>query len=195
MKKLASLLLLASSICFGQDLELLISPEEISQKITQTAQEIDTQYQGEEIALIIVMKGGVCIGADLMRAIKTPFTLAYMKASSYGQNGTKSGELTITGLDGLNLEGKNLLVVDDIFDSGKTMSGVVEKLKAANPKSLRTVVLLSKNIPRQVTYKPDYELFTIEDRFVVGYGLDYKEHFRGLPGVYAFVNDTPPKGL
>lgn len=153
--------------------------------------ELNREYQGKKLTVLAVMKGGIFLASDLMRHLTMPFTLECIKASSYGQNGTNRGELTITGLDKIDLTGKDVLVIDDIFDSGHTMSGIVSKLAARNPNSVKTIVLVMKDVARSVNYRPDYTLFTIPNRFVVGYGLDYKEYFRGLPGVYAFKNDIP----
>lgn len=192
MKKFALLFLLVSSVCFGnKNLELLISADEIEQKLAEVSAKIDAEYQGEALTVIMVMKGAVCVAADLIRQLHIPATLEYMKASSYGHKGTTRGELKITGIDQLDLKGKNVLIVDDIFDSGTTMTGIVERLQEKSPKSLKTLVLLLKKVPRETAYRPDYTLFEIENRFVVGYGLDYKEYYRGLPAVYAFINDTP----
>lgn len=188
MKTLFFVLLGMASLCFGCDenLELLISKETIAQKMQQTAEQIDAQYGGEELTVIMVMKGAVCTAVDLIRELHIPIHLEYMKASSYGQKGAARGELKISGIENLDLAGKNLLVIDDIFDSGATMEGIVNKLAEKNPKSLKTLVLLMKNVPHVTTYRPDYVLFDIEDRFVIGYGLDFKEKYRNLPGVYAF---------
>ena len=187
------MLALASSLCFGEEeMDLLISREEIAQKIQETAATIDRDYQDKKLTIILVMKGSICVASDLMRELKTPFTIEYIKASSYGQNGTTPGELYIDGFEKLNLEGKDVLVVDDIFDSGKTMAEVLKKLETKKPNSLKSLVLLLKDVPHKVNILPDYSLFTIPNRFVIGYGLDYKEYYRGLPGIYAFINDTPP---
>ncbi len=184
---IASLLIL-TSVCFASDLKLLISPDEIAQKISQTAAQIDKDYEGERFTIIMVMKGAFCVTADLIRQLKTPTVIEYIKASSYGANGDVRGDLTITGLDKLQLGCKNVLIIDDIYDTGATMQAIVKEVEAKNPRSLKTLVLLSKNVPRQTTYRPDYVLFDIENHFVVGYGLDYKELHRGLPGIYRFVN-------
>lgn len=193
MKRLAAAFLVLCSTCLASDnLELLIGPEEIAQKVSEVATQINKEYQDENLTIIMVMKGAVCVSADLIRELNIPFTLEYMKASSYGLRGATPEQVKITGIDNLDVTGKNLLVVDDIFDSGNTMTAIVSHLEKRNPKSLKTLVLLVKNVDRQTDYSPDYTMFNIENRFVVGYGLDYKEHYRGLPGVYAFVNDTPP---
>lgn len=190
MKKLAPLLLFFSSVCSAYDnLELLIGPDAIEQRIAEVAAQINREY--DELTIIMVMKGAVCVTADLIRHLDVPFTLEYMRASSYGERGTMHGELKITGLEDLDLASKNVLIVDDIFDTGNTMTGIVEQIEKLNPKSLKTLVLLVKNVSRETAYRPDYVLFDIENRFVIGYGLDYKELYRGLRGIYAFINDDP----
>lgn len=168
------------------NIELLISQDEIKSKIADFARMIDIQYQGEELMIVMVMKGAICFTADLIRELKTPCTIEYVRTSSYGQQGKKRGELKIFGLDELNPSSKNVLLVDDIFDSGATLSQVVAKLQEKHPKSLKSVVLLAKNVDSDVIYTPDYALFNIENQFVIGYGLDYKEYYRGLPGIYIF---------
>jgi len=196
MKLLIFIFLFLSSVCFADNnLELLVSPEEISKKIKEVAATIDQQYADQDLTVIMVMKGAVCVTSDLIRQLHIPVTLEYMKASSYGKNGTSRGELRITGLDTLDLTNKNILVIDDIFDSGFTMETIVQRLQEKKPKSVKTLVLLAKKIPRETSYRPDFTLFEIGNRFIVGYGLDYKEHYRGLNGVYAFINDTPPAVL
>lgn len=196
-KKLALLfVLLTSTYCFGiEDLEILISPEEISQKMKELASRIDAEYRGESLTILMVMKGAVCTTADLIRNLKTPTVLEYIKASSYGKKGTDRGELQINGLAELDLASKNVLIVDDIFDSGNTMLQIVERVQKMQPKSVKTFVTLLKKVPRQITYRPDFFLFECENRFVIGYGLDYKEYYRNLPGIYSFINDTPPFGV
>ena len=195
MKKLLmSACLVVTSLCSAVDdnLELLISPEELAAKISEVAQQINVDYADKQLTLIMVMKGSVCVSVDLMRNLDIPFKLEYLKASSYGYNGTTGGKLTISGLDHLEIEGRDVLLVDDIFETGNTMLGIIDLLKTKKPNSVKTLLLLVKNIPRKTTYRPDYVLFDIEDHFVIGYGLDYKELYRGLPGIYAFPNNTPP---
>ncbi len=186
MKKLlcTCLLLLSATSLATEQIHLLISKEQIAEKITEVAAQINREYAGQELTAIMVMKGAVCITADLIKKIEVPCKLDYVKASSYGQKGAKRGELTLVGLDGLDLEGKNILVIDDIFDSGHTMYTIVNLLNEKKPKSIKTLVLLTKDVPRTISYLPDYSLFTIENRFIVGYGLDYKEYYRGLEGIY-----------
>ena len=166
-------------------LELLISEEDILKKVTIVSHEIDAFYAGQSLVIIMIMKGAICLVADLIRKISIPCSLEFIQANSYGAFGEHRGELVIKGLDSLDIKGKNVLVVDDIFDSGITLSEVIFQLKKKEAKSLKSLVLLSKKIIRKTSYFPDHVLFAIEDRFVVGYGLDYKEQFRGLPGVFA----------
>jgi hypoxanthine phosphoribosyltransferase len=193
MRLLVMCFLLLTSVCRASDtMDLLISPEEISQKVSEVAAVLNEDYRGEELTVLVTLKGAICISADLIRHLNVPVQIEFIKASSYGQNGTERGVLTIHGIEKLDLTSRNILVVDDIFDTGHTMSGIIDQLREKNPKSLKSLVLLQKKVPRQITYRPDYTLFEIENRFVIGYGLDYKEYYRELPGIYAFVNDTPP---
>ena len=166
-------------------LELLISEESILQKIEEAAAELDEIFGGDEFTIVMIMKGSICLVADLLRNIRSPCSLEFIQATSYGQKGVERGELSFFGLENIDVHQKNVLLVDDIFDSGVTLSEAMKHLTAQNPKSLKSLVLLSKKVPRKTDYLPDFALFEIEDRFVVGYGLDYKELYRGLPGVFA----------
>ncbi len=175
-----------------EELELMISEKEINEKICEIGKIIDREYAGEELTIIMVMKGAVCLVADLIRNIHIPCSIEFVQACSYGQRGMLRGVLTINGLDNVEIHSKNILLVDDIFDSGTTLTSILDAISLKKPKTLKSLVLLSKNIPRETKYKPDHVLFTIEDRFVVGYGLDYKELYRGLPGVYVLVLEHQP---
>ncbi|MCX6990295.1 MAG: hypoxanthine phosphoribosyltransferase [Chlamydiae bacterium] len=162
----------------------MITEESILEKIDSLALELDQKYQGQEVTLVMVLKGSICFASDLLRRMQTPVILETVQCKSYGQNGSLRGDLSISGVDTLDIEGKHVLVVDDIFDSGFTLSRVLETLQNKNPKTLTSAVLLAKEITREHSALPDYILFTIENQFVVGYGLDYKEHYRGLRGIY-----------
>ncbi len=132
------------------------------------------------------MKGAVCFGADLIREINNPkTTLNYIRCSSYGQRGTQRGELTISNLDELDIASKQVILIDDIFDSGTTLSSVASILKTKNPASLKTLVVLEKKGKNLTDTRPDISLFEIEDKFVVGYGLDWIERYRGLKGIHS----------
>jgi hypoxanthine phosphoribosyltransferase len=137
----------------------------------------------------MVMKGAFCLTADLIRSLKIPVLIEYIKASSYGHLGKNKGDLKVVGLETLDLKSKDVLLVDDIYDSGETLSYIIAKLQEKLPKTLKTLVLLSKNVKREVDDLPDYSLFFIEDVFAIGFGLDYKERFRELPGIYVYRED------
>lgn len=173
-------------------MDILISSEEIASKIKESAQLINEDYKDKNLTIVMIMKGAICVTSDLMRELKIPLKLECIRASSYGYNGMQAGNLTISSLDCLEIEGRDLLVVDDIFETGNTMLKVCKQLETLRPSSIRTLVLLVKDIKRKVEYRPDYVLFDIPDRFVIGYGLDYKELFRGLPHICAFPGDQPP---
>lgn len=169
-----------------EELELLLSKEVIAAKIAQVASRLDRLYGQDELVLVAVMKGAICLAADLMRALKEPMViLECVQASSYGMRGDQRGELTIGSLSAMDVRDKHVLLVDDIFDSGVTLHTIAKDLQSKQPRSLRTLVLLSKQVPRQMAWEPDEVLFSIENRFVIGYGLDYNERYRALDGVYA----------
>ena len=170
--------------------QLLISEERIQKRVHEVARLLDQYYQGEELVLVAVMKGAICIAADLLRALKTPTILECVQASSYGQKGAMRGELTIHGYEKLDLASKHVLLVDDIFDTGHTLTQILSRLEEKQPRSLKSLVLLSKEVNRSFSYEPDYVLFSVENLFVIGWGLDYKEHYRGLPGIYTFESES-----
>ena len=170
----------------SSNIELMINQNDIKSKIIEIAQIIDQDYKYEEIVIIMIMKGAFILTSDLVREIKSPFSIEAITCSSYGQNGSKRGSLKIKGIEDLDLKSKNVLIVDDIFDSGNTLSNVVKEVLKQNPKSVKSLVLLMKKTPNRIkdVILPSYYLFEIEDKFVIGYGLDYKEYFRGLKGIY-----------
>jgi len=193
MKYLLIFFLFLSPFCYSNsDLEPLIPSSEIALKLKEVGAQIDKEYNGSELVIVMVMKGAIMVTADLIRNLHIPVSVEYVKAKSYGKNGMTRGKLAVFGLKELDIKGKNVLIVDDIFDSGTTMTTLIKKFQEKNPKTLRSLVLLLKQVPRKVTYRPDFVLFEIQNRFVVGYGLDYKELYRGLPGIYAFPNDIAP---
>lgn len=166
----------------SRDIErVLISEAEIATRIQEIAKVLDADYQGKEPILICILKGSVVFFTDLMRAMKTPVTIEFMKVSSYGFGTVSSGKLSVS-LDILsNIEGKDVLIVEDIIDSGNTMYALKRMLGTRNPASLRIITLLDKPSRRVAEVSADYTCFEIEDEFVIGYGLDYAEKYRDLP--------------
>ena len=162
---------------------VLIDEGEIAERIGEIAAQIDADYQGKSPIVICILKGSMIFCADLIRAMDVPVTLEFMKVSSYGASTTSSGKLSVS-LDIMsNIESKDVLIVEDIIDSGHTMKALTDMLKTRNPASLRIVTLLDKPSRRVAPITADYTCFEIEDEFVIGYGLDYAEKYRDLPYV------------
>jgi hypoxanthine phosphoribosyltransferase len=162
--------------------KILITGEEIQQRIRSLAAEIERDYpEGEEIHLVAVLKGGFMFMADLVRAMSARVTMDFMAVSSYGKGTKSSGQVRVLKDLDSSLEGRNLILVEDIVDTGLTLSYLQDILRARAPKTVRTACLLSKPSRRQVDVQVDYIGFTIDDHFVVGYGLDYAEKYRNLP--------------
>jgi hypoxanthine phosphoribosyltransferase len=162
-------------------MEILIDADRIQSRIRELAAEIERDYPaGEEIHLVCVLKGGFVFMADLVRSMSARVTLDFIAVSSYAQSTRSSGEVRMLKDLDSGLEGRHIIIVEDIVDTGLTLIYLQDILRARSPKSLRTVCLLSKPSRRQVEVKVDYIGFTIDDRFVVGYGLDYAEKFRNL---------------
>ena len=190
---LAIFICLSSSIGFSKQIEgdltlddfkPLITSHEIQIRLKEIGQQINHDYEGKQIVIIMVMKGAICFASDLVREIKIPCTIEYVQASSYGQNGTQAGALTLRGLETLDLSGKDILLVDDIFDTGVTITRIKAALQKYNIASIKTAIFLLKNKARTMQEIPEYVAFKIENQFVIGYGLDYKELFRELPEVW-----------
>jgi hypoxanthine phosphoribosyltransferase len=168
---------------------VLIPSHEIQRRIRSLAAEIEADYPNhDEIHLVGVLKGGFMFMADLVRAMSSRVTLDFMAVSSYGKGTRSSGEVRVLKDLDSGLEGRNVIIVEDIVDTGLTLHYMQDILRARFPKSLRTACLLSKPSRRQVDVRVDYIGFTIEDRFVVGYGLDYAEKYRNLPDI-AVLNE------
>lgn len=167
----------------------LISKEQIASKIAEIAAEIDRDYADLDLVIVMVLKGAICFAADLIRAITVPCDLQTVQCSSYGAKGVERGELTILGFDALDIVGRDVLLIDDIFDSGHTLFALGQALQGKKPNSLKTLVLLSRKTPSRTDFRPDRSGFSIGSEFVIGYGLDYKERFRGLPGIFTLEEE------
>ncbi len=167
----------------NEKVRVLISEEEVEKRICKMGKEISKYYQGESVHLVSVLKGGVFFTCELAKRLTVPVSIDFMSVSSYG-SGTKSSGVVkvIKDLDE-HIEGRHVLVVEDIVDSGRTLSYLLENLKSRKPKSLRLCTLLDKPERRVTDVHVDYTGFEIPDEFVVGYGLDYKQQYRNLPYV------------
>ena len=163
-------------------IRVLLSEEEVDNRIREIAGEINRDYAGKEVHLICILKGGVFFTCELAKRLTVPVSLDFMCVSSYGSGTESSGVVkSVKDLD-QPLAGKEVLIVEDIIDSGRTLAYLIEILKQRNPKSIRLCTLLDKperRVKKQV--KVDYTCFTIPDEFVVGYGLDYDQKYRNLP--------------
>ena len=165
----------------GVDMETLIASDRIRERVREMAAEIERDYPpAEEIHLVGVLKGGFVFMADLIRAMSARVTLDFIAVSSYAQSTRSSGEVRLLKDLDSRLEGRHVIIVEDIVDTGLTLTYLQDILRARAPRSLRSACLLSKPSRRQVDVVVDYIGFTIEDRFVVGYGLDYGEKYRNL---------------
>jgi hypoxanthine phosphoribosyltransferase len=165
-------------------MNVLLDAEMIQARVKALALEIERDYPGdEEIHLVCVLKGGFIFMADLVRAMSHRVSLDFIAVSSYAKSTKSSGEVRMLKDLDSGLQGRHIVIVEDIVDTGLTLIYLQEILRARSPKSLRTACLLSKPSRRQVDVVVEYIGFTIEDRFVVGYGLDYAEQYRNLPHI------------
>ena len=160
---------------------VLLSTEELAKRIEEIGAEITADYAGKEILMIGVLRGAVVFMADLARAIKVPVAIDFMAVSSYGAGTSSSGVVRILKDLDENVEGKHVLVVEDIIDSGLTLNYLLDNLKSRKPASIKLCTLLNKPEHRKVNVNIDYNGFNVPDYFVVGYGLDYAERYRNLP--------------
>ena len=160
---------------------VLIDQDELSARIHALAQEIRQDYPSGQLHFVCVLKGAFLFLADLIRATNGHVSVDFMACSSYGTGTSSSGEVRLTKDLDASIEGRDVIVVEDIVDTGLTLHYLQEILQARGPRSLRTACLLSKPSRRKIDVKVDYVGFTIEDKFVVGYGLDYAEQYRNVP--------------
>ena len=165
----------------NETIRVLLSEEEVNNRIAEIANAINKDYEGEQIHLISVLKGGVFFTCELAKRLKMPVSMDFMVVSSYGALTKSSGVVKIIKDLDEEITGKNVLVVEDIIDSGRTLSYLLSYLKKRNPKSLKLCTLLDKPERRVVEVNVDYTCFQIPDEFIVGYGLDYAQKYRNLP--------------
>ena len=173
----------------AENVRILLKEEEVDKRIAEVAAMINRDYAGKEVHLICILKGGVFFTCELAKRLTVPVSMDFMSVSSYGSGTESSGVVRIVKDLDESIAGKNVLIVEDIIDSGRTLAYLIEILKQRNPESIHLCTLLDKperRVKKQVTV--DYTCFTIPDEFVVGYGLDYDQKYRNLPyiGVVEF---------
>ena len=161
--------------------KVLLSEEELHTRVAELGAQLSRDYEGKNLLMVSVLKGSVVFMADLMRAISQPAEIDFMVVSSYGSGVKSSGVVKIVKDLDINLEGKDILIVEDILDSGMTLDYIKGMLLDRNPASIRICTLLDKPTRRKADLQADYVGFTVPDEFVVGYGLDYDERYRNLP--------------
>lgn len=159
----------------------LISEQEIDKRIREIARQISRDYDGKEVKLICILKGSIFYTCELAKRLTVPVTLDFMSVSSYGSGTTSSGNIIIKKDLDEDIKGLDVIIVEDIIDSGNTLSRLIPMLLERRPASLKVTTLLDKPDRREVDVTVDYVGFEIEDRFVVGYGLDYDQSYRDLP--------------
>lgn len=164
-----------------EDLKVLFSKEEIEEKVCAMADEINKQFKDEEVVAICVLKGAVIFATDLVRHLNMPLQMEFIRLSSYGSSTTTSGKVNAVDIKLPDLNGKNVLIIEDIVDTGLTAKFLTDFIKMNfHVKTLKFCALLDKKITRRVDIEPDMYCFDIDDKFVVGYGLDYDGYFRNL---------------
>jgi hypoxanthine phosphoribosyltransferase len=174
--------------------EILVQPDDLKRRVRELGEQISADYAGKDLLLVGVLKGAVFFLADLMRQIDVPCEVDFMAVASYGSATESSGVVRILKDLDRPIEGHDVLIVEDIVDSGLTLQYLLRNLGARNPASLEVCALLTKPERRKVQLEPRYLGFEIPDRFAIGYGLDHAERYRNLPYVAALAMDEEPSG-
>ncbi|MCK9390519.1 MAG: hypoxanthine phosphoribosyltransferase [Syntrophales bacterium] len=172
----------------GMQKEILFSRDDINQRITELAADISRDYAGKELVVVGVLKGAFVFMADLIRRLQTPCVIDFARLASYGAGSTSSGQIVITKDIEMEIKDRDVLIVEDIVDTGLTLSYLVQAFKERRPRSLKVCAFMDKRLRRKVAFEADYVGFTIDDGFVVGYGLDFNEKARFFPDVYIVTN-------
>lgn len=163
--------------------KILLSEEQIKDKVTELGSKISKDYAGQDLLVVGILKGAVIFMSDLIREIAIPINIDFMAVSSYGKSTESSGAVRILKDLDTSIEGRNVLIVEDIVDTGLTLKYLMENLESRNPKSVKICTFLNKPERRKVEIEAQYNGFIIPDEFVVGYGLDFSEKYRNLPYV------------
>ena len=162
--------------------KILLTEQELQVGIERLAKQLSVDFGERPITMVAIMTGSLVLLADLIRRLEMPIRVSLFQASSY-RGGTESGQIEVNDSAMLDITGRDCLLVDDIFDTGKTLTRVSERLLSMKPASLKSIVLLYKEGRQEFSLEPDYFIFKIPDQFVVGYGLDYQDLYRNLPYV------------
>jgi len=165
------------------EIKVLISEEELQKRVEEIAKQIETEYKGKELILICILKGSIFFTVDLAKRINEDVKIEFIRVSSYNDGTESSGEIKMKLDLKDSIQGKDVIVIEDIIDTGRTLSYLIEYLKMKKPNSVKLCALLDKPERRVIDVKVDYTGFQIPDKFVVGYGLDYDEKYRNLPYV------------
>lgn len=171
---------------------ILIDRTTISRTVQGLARKISQHYRGRDLVLVCILKGAFVFLSDLIRALDIPAEVDFMRLTSYGSGQVSSRNVRITKDIEIPIEGKDVLIVEDIVDTGWTLAYLIERFSNQHPKSMKICTLLSKHARRETEVPLDFVGFEIEDRFVVGYGLDVNEKYRGLPDICYLEEDTKP---
>jgi hypoxanthine phosphoribosyltransferase len=172
-------------------LEVLIPEDELRARVAELGERITGDYRDRDLVLVCLLKGAVFFCADLCRAIRLPLRLEFLRAASYGQAMVSSGSVRVGDVEDQAIAGRDVLVVEDIVDSGLTLSRILDRLLGAGPRSLALCCLLHKDRGTRHPFELTYVGFRVPDRFVVGYGLDHAERYRNLPYVAALPGGSP----
>lgn len=162
---------------------IMLTEKQIKSRVRAVARQLDKLYEGRTPVVVCILKGSTIFFADLIRNMKTAMTLDFMSVSSYGSGTKSTGTITVKKDLSTDIKGRDVLIVEDIIDSGNTLYNLKKTLNARAPSSVNIVTLMDKPERREVPMEPEYKCFVIEDEFVVGYGLDYNEEYRNLPYV------------
>lgn len=166
--------------------KVLFSEKEIRDRVIEMGEEISNIYRGKDLVVVSLLRGSFIFTADLVRSLTIPVEIDFMTTSSYEDKEVSSGKVKIIQDIRSNIEGKDILIVDDIVDSGNTMENVIEYLEEKKPNSIKVAVMLDKPSRRQVKLEPDFVGFAIADLFIVGYGLNYGDYYRNIPNIFTF---------
>jgi hypoxanthine phosphoribosyltransferase len=172
----------------------LLSQEKIASIIQHLADQISKDYQGRELVLVCILKGAFMFLSDLVRHLRIPVQIDFVRLASYGSGMKTSGKIEITKDIEIALENKDILIIEDIIDSGRTLQFLKDRLALLNPRSIKLCALLDKKARREVEMEADYLGTEVDDIFIVGYGIDYNENYRHLPEIYYVTSIDHSKG-